>query len=253
MKFSKISLVSIIVSLILPLFANLFAQSEYVVLFSGILYKSGSREPLQTSIIFIDEEGNSIKAKSEINGQYQAILKSGNKYVATVEGYSLINNDFQIEIPKKKEYQEIKQNFELVNYSVGTEIFAIDAFAPNSLVVNSNALHQLLKLKYFLVANPNIKINIYVSAEDTYFAPQKKSKKVNIQSPLNTFLEKRASNLRDILTSLKIKDFSYNMEVIHAVASATTKKPSKGKKEQAKPNTSKLITLKVEISKITRL
>lgn len=225
------------------------AHNENIALITGMLYKHDTREPIQTTIYFVDDAGDIIKAQSEINGQYSIVLPSGKDYVVVTEGYIALNTENTLSIPKKKEYQEITMNMELNTISKGDVICTANAFTSNSNVINDEGLLQLLKLKQFLISNSNVKLNIYISAEDTYFAGKKGKKGHSMES----LLDKRASTLRDVLTSMRIKELSYEITTIPACASKPIKAAKKGKKKTNNTDNTTIITLKVEIAKILRL
>lgn len=224
-------------------------QNENIALITGMLYKHDTREPIQTTIYFVDDAGDIIKAQSEINGQYSIVLPSGKDYVVVTEGYIPLNTENILSIPKKKEYQEITMNMELNTISKGDVICTANAFSSNSNVINDEGLLQLLKIKQFLTSNSNVKLNIYISAEDTYFAGKKGKKEHSMES----LLDKRASTLRDVLTSMRIKELSYEITTIPACASKPIKDTKKGKKKNNNTDSTNIITLKVEIAKILRL
>lgn len=225
------------------------AHNENIALITGMLYKHDTREPIQTTVYFVDDAGDIIKAQSEINGQYSIVLPSGKDYVVVTEGYIALNTENILSIPKKKEYQEITMNMELNTISKGDVICTANAFTSNSNVINDEGLLQLLKLKQFLISNSNVKLNIYISAEDTYFAGKKGKKGHSMES----LLDKRASTLRDVLTSMRIKELSYEITTIPACASKPIKAAKKGKKKTNNTDNTTIITLKVEIAKILRL
>jgi len=237
---------------------NTIAQNQNVALITGMLYENGSKEPVQTVICFIDELGNTTKSRSEINGQFQCILKLGHDYQISTQNYFLQDENIILSLRNKTNYTEIKQNYELKKLSLNSEIFSINAFSPNSNVVNSDGLKQLLKLKNFLLVNDKVRVNIKISSADTYFKPTKKTKKKtsSINPSLEKFLEQRESNIRDVLTSLKVKEFSYTLEKDYTTSTKkkTSKKKSKSKKNtQTDSNSSNVVTLKAEINRISRL
>lgn len=256
-KYSKLIYIILFYSLIGFNSTNSLAQTQNVALISGMLFESESKEPIQTSICFIDELGNTIKAQSEINGQFQCILKLGQDYQIATTGYLLIDNDMVIHLKNKKEYTEIKQNIELKKFSLNSVIFAINAFSPNSNVITSEGLQQLLKLKNFLLVNDKVKVNIYVSSADTYLKKIKKTKKNSstINPSLDSFLEKRLNNIRDVLTSIKVKEFSYNLEKDYSEpkAKSNTKTSKSKKSSKSMGSSNKIVTLKAEIHHISRL
>lgn len=225
------------------------AYNENIALVSGMLYKHSTREPIQTKLYFVDDAGDIIKTQSEINGQYSVVLPSGRDYILVTEGYIIVDTESILHIPKKTEYQEIKVNLELNSIAKGDVICSSNAFNSNSNVINPDGLLQLLKVKQFLISNSNVKFTIYISAEDTYFQSKKSKKDHSMES----LLEKRASTLRDILTSMKIKELSYEIITIPASAPKPIKTKKKGKKSEENSEHSNIITMKVEISKIMRL
>lgn len=260
---------------------------------TGTLFNAQTREPIQTTIVFIDETGTELKSKSGINGQYQAQLVLGRKYSVAVENNVIINSDEDFVVIPKNTTSEVRKNFELSKIMPGIELLTFNAFGANKEVLNADALTHILKLKSFLEMNNNVKIKIYISGEDTYITDKptnddkkksesKKSKKdkksnkkknldddsetlantkLSAKERLDLLIDKRASNLKDIFTSLRIFERRYSIEKIAVSAekpipavtkSKKTKKSSKADTPEIVDDGMKLITLKVEVESILK-
>lgn len=281
--FIKIKQISAIIILSIAIFNQTEAAVEKGINISGTLFNAVNREPVQTMIIFLDEAGEEIKAISENNGQYQASLIPGKKYSIAVENNVIVNEDEEFVQIQKNSIGEVRKNFELAKILPGVELLASNAFGANKEVLNADALTHILMLKTFLKINKNAKIKIFVSAEDTYISDksssetnepkakkakkQRKSKKetdnisdgrLSAQERINKLVSRRASNLRDIFTSLRISEDRYSVEEI-AIAAEKPLKPTQNIKKPKKETSikmpevadsgMKLITLKVEIAK----
>lgn len=227
------------------------AQEANTALVSGMLYRSDTREPIQTKLFFVDNSGETINTQSEINGQYSINLPLGKEYMLVTEGYSTLIDDTCFIIPKKNDSQQLVVNVEVSSISKGDVICTANAFNSNSNVINASGLHQLLKMKQFLKANSKVKLDIYISAEDTYFNPKKHKK----GHTLEELLEKRASTLRDVLTSMRIDEQSYQISTVAAAATEPIKPVRKSRKKGkvAPAEKSNIITMKVEIAKVSKL
>ena len=205
---NKIKFATIIAVFFVAMF-NASAQSDKVTLLQGTLYNSSTKEPVQTMLHFIDEDGKEIDAGSGINGQYQVVLTSGKSYVITAQNYLIDSEESDIDIPASTTYKEMRQNLQLRKIEPGMELFAVSAFDSGKEVLNADGLAQILKLKSFLAQNLKVKVKIYFSAEDTYLKVKKKKvkKKVGKKKKTKTvtrrlltvgkMIENRKSNLRD--------------------------------------------------------
>lgn len=233
------------------LISSALAQEANTVLVSGMLYKSDTREPIQTKLFFVDDSGETIKTQSEINGQYSINLPLGKEYMLVTEGYSTLIDDTCFIIPKKYEAQQLVVNVEVSNISKGDVLCTANAFTSNSNVINASGLHQLLKMKQFLKTNSKVKLNIYISAEDTYFNPKTTKKGHTLEELLN----KRASTLRDVLTSMRIDENCYQITTVAAAATEPIKPVRKRRKKDknAPVAMSNIITMKMEIAKVSKL
>lgn len=265
---NKIKFATIIAVLFAAMF-NASAQSDKVTLLQGTLYNSSTKEPVQTMLHFIDEDGKEIDAGSGINGQYQVVLTSGKSYVITAQNYLIDSEESDIDIPAGNTYKEMRQNLQLRKIEPGMELFAVSAFDSGKEVLNADGLAQILKLKSFLAQNLKVKVKIYFSAEDTYLkvkkekvtekvGKKKKTKTVtrSVAEQLEKLIENRKSNLRDVLTSLKIRENRYTFEplAVSAEKPIKTKKASKKSKKSSKKDSSiKLITLKIEIESLMKM
>jgi hypothetical protein len=240
------------------------------------MYDAYNREPLSVEVYITDEAGETKTLRSEINGRFQIDLNQGDKYVIATKGYLVCDSVSTIAIPSKLSDNVINQNFPLEKLNLGQELIAVDAFSYGSTVLNPPALAQILKLRSILDYNPKIRVKIYVSSEDTYIsqsAPRqeaeksttsskskkgKKAKKSNkekapklnnkigSEEDLKDMLAKRSSNLRDILTSMRISDQRYSIEEVLV----NTPAPNNGKSQENK--IIKRITLKAEIDNISK-
>ena len=282
--FDKIKQITSIIILSLAIISQTEAAVEKGINISGTLFNAVNREPVQTLLIFIDDAGEEIKARSENNGQYQAMLLPGKKYSIAVENNIVVNESDEFLQINKSTTAEVRKNFELAKILPGVELLVSNAFGENKEVFNADALTHILKLKTFLNINKNAKIKVYISAEDTYISDSKatdtdettsktkKSKrtkkdkksndkaidasdiKLSPQEKISKLVTRRVSNLRDIFASLQISAERYSIEEILISADKPIAKPKKSKQQSTQNNTEvinsemKLITLKVEIA-----
>lgn len=287
--FARFKQITTIVILCLGILSQTEAAVEKGINISGTLFNAVNREPVQTMIIFLDEAGEEIKARSENNGQYQASLIPGKKYSIAVENNVIVNEDEEfVQIPKNTT-GEVRKNFELAKILPGVELLSSNAFGEYKEVINADALTHIIKLKTFLNINKKTRIKIYISAEDTYISDSKttnidetsssnskKSKKskrakqnkksqdkaidaseskLSASERIKKLVNRRASNLRDIFTSMRIMEDRYSIEEVAIGADRPIVKSKKSKNKSTQNNTEiinsemKLITLKVEIDK----
>ncbi len=250
---------------------ELSAQSKNVVLLEGMISELESREPVSTELFFIDEDNKKVKVKSEINGRFQAVLTSGKKYIVTAKEFFINDEEALYNTPNTSEYVEVKRNFRVTKIKKGMELINVSAFGANNTSVNSEALQQILRLEGILEQNLKLKVEIIVSTGDTYAkAGKKKVSEANPKNPkkkitktvnmtaeeqLEKLLAARVSNLRDILTVMKIRESRYfftdKLEMGKPQVKSKPKK--KGKKEASDVKDSKVVTLKVVISEIMKL
>ncbi len=240
-----------------------YAQIDNVALINGSLINTKTREPIQTTIIFIDESGKETKSKSEMNGQYQAVLTSGKRYTINCKDYIISDDQSEITLPAQKAYNEIRKNLELSKIEIGMKLLAIDAFTPNSEILNSNANIQMFKFKSFFDQNRNIKFKIFLSTEDSKTENTKSKAKSNSKKPAKVsakdqLIQKRTLTLQDKLKSLKIPDNAYTIQVVDILSDRPLKAAPKVKKASKntpiKNDTSiKPVTLKIEIDSINEI
>ncbi len=267
--FEKIKQISAIIVLSMAIFSHAEAAGEKGVNISGTLFNAANREPVQTMIIFIDDAGEEIKARSENNGQYQASLIPGKKYSIAVENNIVVNESEEfVQIPKNTS-GETRRNFELAKILPGVELLASNAFGDHKEVINADALTHIIKLKTFLNINTNTRIKIFISAEDTYISDEKsnnsdetsskskKSKRVKKnKSSKDKAINASDSKLSsaDIFTSMRITEDRYTIEELAIGADKPIAKSKKSKSKSIQNITEeinsemKLITLKVEIA-----
>ncbi len=90
---------------------SLNAQIAPTVLLRGTV-RDGS-QPARVDILFRDEQGNTIRAKSAHDGSYQAVLPPGHKYSVTITNDNLERYTFSYEIPPMTKYTELTQDFSI--------------------------------------------------------------------------------------------------------------------------------------------
>ncbi len=250
---------------------NLNAQAKDVILLEGMLTEASSREPIQTDVYFIDESGKKIPAKSEINGKFQVVLKSSKKYVMTAKDFLIDEAEALVEMPKVKEYTEIFKNFKANRIYKGMQLLSVYAFGSNQASVNADALNEIMKVQAILEQNNKLKLEVIISTKDTYKKPTSKkisepnpnnpkkkiTKKVTIscEEQLQELLAQRISNVRDILTVMKIRDNRYFVteELVCGELPKKKSKPKKGKKSEIESEEIPIKTLTVKVSEIMNL
>lgn len=266
MKIAKLKM-TIFFALLLLFTIPAAAQTDNVTLLTGTIYNSASKEPVQTTIFFIDNDGKEIQAKSEMNGQYQIVLTSGKTYTITAKNYLVLSGESSLDLPTGKEYKEVRRNIELQKIVPGLELFSVNAFGSGKEVLNDDGLAQILKLKTFLNENLNVKVKILFSCEDTYFKTKtvrtKVKKKivttsVTADDQMKDLLEKRKSNISDILTSLKIRESRYTLEALEVAATKPVAAAKNSKKTKKSATTfsspaSNIITMKIEIEALMNM
>ena len=266
----RIFIVVLLIITALSGISKLNAQSKNVVLLEGMISEFDSREPVATELFFIDETAKKIKVKSEINGRFQAVLTSGKTYIVTAKDYFISDEDAFYKTPTSTEYTEVKRNFKVSKVYKGMELISCNAFSTNNTTVSSEALEQILRLQGILEQNLKIKVEIIISSADTYFKdvkkkitepnpknPKKKvSKTVNetAEMQMEKLVSARKSNLRDILTVMKIREGRYFFTDKLENGKVKAKKVKKNKKDKTPAETEdKVVTLKIIVDEIMKL
>lgn len=252
-------ILTLFVSLVLNI-GLIHAQADYVTLVGGIISDSQNSSPIQTTVVFIEDNGKEVKAKSDIKGHYQAVLVSGKTYTVAFKGYFFANQEeSKIELEPRKAYTEVNKNFALSKIKTGMQLISISAFAPKSVSISPNALSYIYQIKAFYNQNKNINFNISISTEDALTSKTKtpKSKKSKPIVQENTLFTQRMESLKIALSDAKIPEHSYQIveanNMNNPVKTAPKTKGKKNTKETKETKAIDFINLKIEIAKIMNI
>lgn len=156
--------------------AQFLNHSSVQVLLYGVVTDALTKQPVGLTIEFKTSSGKWFKIKSDsITGKYQQVFTAGEQVEATLYHWDVIRERMIINLPDTSKYAEIEKNFEVIKLEQGKIIMQTDAFPTQSSELTEQGRNFLLQLDKVLKFNRNVKLNIRVTAFDTYF------KKYNIE------------------------------------------------------------------------
>ena len=256
--------------LILFLFLNsLYGIQENVpVLITGKILEISTNKPIGTDIKFIDENGKSAILKSNsLDGFYQQVLMSGKNYKMFLDGFIINGESNSFTIPSYQKYIEINKNFEVKQITNGLEILHNAAFLKNDSSLTPAGVESLKDLKEIISSQKAvIYLDIFLSTADSYFKTitqkqqviekgKKKTKNVTIHphDQAKNLIESRRNVILDELKKVKVNSrlITFTEDLNYQKSEPKKAKPSK--KGKAPIPETPVYTLKVNVSKVTKL
>lgn len=138
-----------------------FAQSDIVVLLKGTV-KDQSGAPVEVELGFRDAAGDPVRSKSDKAGNYQAVLKPGQKYTLIFNGKDILREIIEFNVDPTDKYVEIRKDFTVRKLGAGTKIFDGFAFEKGSSNLTTEAKEQLKEMIDMLNKNRNMTIEVAV-------------------------------------------------------------------------------------------
>lgn len=139
----------------------LYAQGDVVVLLKGTV-KDQSGNPVEVELGFRDAAGDPVRAKSDKNGVYQAVLKPGQKYTVIFNGKDVLREITEFNVDATDKYLEVRKDFSVRKLGVGTRIFDGFAFEKGSSSLKPDAQEKIKELIDMLNKNRNMTITVAV-------------------------------------------------------------------------------------------
>jgi len=141
---------------------SLFAQSEIVVLLKGTIKEQVSGTPVEAEISFRDEADSPVRAKSDKQGNYQAVLKPGQKYTVIFTGQNILREIMQFSLDPVDKYTEIRKDFSVRKVVEGAELFNGFAFQKGSTSLTDEGQNKIKEIIDILNKNRSMTIKISV-------------------------------------------------------------------------------------------
>ncbi|RMF34844.1 MAG: hypothetical protein D6747_03930 [Chlorobiota bacterium] len=86
-------------------------QLEPTVLLRGVVRYKGT--PANVELLFRDESGKPVRAKSAADGSYQTVLTPGRTYTITITTENLERFTYALTLPPSNKFSELTQDFSL--------------------------------------------------------------------------------------------------------------------------------------------
>ncbi len=86
-------------------------QLEPTVLLRGVVRYKGA--PANVELLFRDESGKSVRARSAADGSYQTVLTPGRTYSITITTENLERFPYTLTLPPSNKFSELTQDFSL--------------------------------------------------------------------------------------------------------------------------------------------
>lgn len=141
---------------------SLIAQNDIVVLLKGTIKEQGSGTPVEAEISFRDEADSPVRAKSDKQGTYQAVLKPGQKYTVIFTGQNILREIMQFSLEPAEKYVEIRKDFTVRKVVTGAELFNGFAFEKGTTALTADAQEKIKELIDILNKNRSMTIKIAV-------------------------------------------------------------------------------------------
>jgi hypothetical protein len=119
---------------------SIWAQIEPTVLLRGII-RDGDK-PAKVELLFRDEHGKTIRAKSASDGSYQTVLSPGHTYSLTITTDNLERYTYTYTVPPMTKYTELTQDF-----SIGATIANTSNASPQQTTPSTNKRSKVKKSK----------------------------------------------------------------------------------------------------------
>lgn len=141
---------------------TLVAQNDIVVLLKGTIKEQGSEAPVEAEISFRDQADNPVRAKSDKQGNYQAVLKPGQKYTVIFTGQNILREIMQFSLDPVEKYTEIRKDFTVKRVVSGLELFNGFAFEKGSTALTTDGQEKMKEIIDILNKNRSMTIKIAV-------------------------------------------------------------------------------------------
>jgi len=137
-----------------------YAQPQAVTRVEGVIQDEESGGPVGCKIYIYDPNGKRIRSISSNSkdGTYLMVLNDAGKHKLVLGGHNVYRKEYDLEVPKSTEFQEIKQNYTVRVFREGTELFAAKAFEPNSSVLTAEGRHGLASILEALNDNQQLQV-----------------------------------------------------------------------------------------------
>ncbi len=139
-------------------------RPEPVLLVSGRVFNSQTKQPLEATIFFHNLETGAEEGVARSNpnsGKFKIVLPKGKRYgyLAQVQGY--IGIEENIDLKKITQYGEFKKNLYLVPIEIGqTSVLNNIFYEYRSPELLPESFPELDRLSDFLLANPTVKVEL---------------------------------------------------------------------------------------------
>ena len=163
--------------LLLPLIST--AQSTAVL--QGKIYNKFTGKPASVEYNVTSSGGEKGKGKSDINGEYQQTVKSGETYTFRFRSYNVLNQAEEVFIENTGKYYEKEHDFRVGVLEKGYSLFAVQGFENKTANKTASFTSLINEAKSLIKDNRSINLEIAVAYDES-----KVVKKAAAQNKANT-------------------------------------------------------------------
>lgn len=130
-----------------------------------------THKPVGCSIQFVGPNGKKTKITSNSSdGTYLAVINEAGMHKIYMAGYNVYREEFSLNIPEAKRFQEIKQDYSVRALTEGDLVAQLRAFDKNQATLTSSARTQIESLKETLNKNQQMNVVITVLPDEDQLA-----------------------------------------------------------------------------------
>ncbi|MGA2296616.1 MAG: hypothetical protein ABSG15_03610 [FCB group bacterium] len=126
-------------------------------------------KPVEVTLEIKNPKGEKFRIKTNsIDGTYQQILNSGEKYEITFLNFDILKKTEILQVVDSKIYGEQLVNFTVKKFTKGLPVFSFNAFEDGKASLNDSFREFVKTFEQILIFNRAPKFEIVVSSHDTY-------------------------------------------------------------------------------------
>jgi len=164
------------------------AQPQAVTRVEGVVIDADTKKPVGCKIYVYNPEGKQVRStkSSDADGTYLVVINEAGKHKFVMGGHNVYKAEFEVEIPKNANFQDVKRDFMVNAFVEGKELASLRAFELNSAVLTSKGSKTLSEIKEALEVNQQLRVAIDVLPDaDQLAALQEDSLRAYIQDSLD--------------------------------------------------------------------
>ncbi len=163
-KATPIRAVLILLAILMVGGPSALAQPQAVTRVEGFIQDEESGGPVGCKIYIYGPDGERIRSISSNSkdGSYLMVLNDAGKHKLVLGGHNVYRKEYEIEIPRSTDFQDIDRNFTVRVFREGTELYAGKAFELNSAILSAEGRHGLASILEAVNDNQQLQVVVDV-------------------------------------------------------------------------------------------